>query len=367
MKRFLLFVLLFAGISYWADAQLIFNFLPEVHGRSVDGLGTFQVQNPGAFLQTGKIIISIQENGSRLKVLDIISPQTTFNPGTTRFSKSLFNLSAFNFAANSYGEIANQTRTLPSGEYTFCFKFVPADKTLFDESENCFDATIEPLVPLTLLNPGDRDTICIKRPVLSWQPPMPFSSSMRFRLFLTEKKEGEAIENMLMNRPLLFLNNISASTVNYPSVNPELKEGKTYFWQVIAYEKGLIISKSEIWEFTVKCKEDVLPAPNDSYRELKLLQNGNYYIANRFLKFSFLNNYNVKKLQYSIHDIANAGEKIKNMPEVNLQQGFNRIDIDISDMGLKQGKQYLLRVYPFNEPSVEVRFMYKEDDNIEIQ
>ena len=72
-------------------------------------------------------------------------------------------------------------------------------------------------------------------------------------------------------------------------------------------------------------------------------------------------------MQYSIHDIANAGEKIKNMPEIKIQQGLNKIDIDISDMGLKPGNHYLLRVYPFNEHSIEVRFIYKEDDNIEIK
>ena len=67
MKRFLFFLLLSAAISGGVNAQLVFNFLPEVHGRSVDGLGTFQVQNQGVFLQTGKIIISVQENGEQVK------------------------------------------------------------------------------------------------------------------------------------------------------------------------------------------------------------------------------------------------------------------------------------------------------------
>jgi len=92
----------------------------------------------------------------------------------------------------------------------------------------------------------------------------------------------------------------------------------------VAYEKGIIISRSEIWEFTVQCKEPVKPSPNDSYRELKLLVNGNYYFANRSLKFSFRNDYNTQKLRYAILDMADAGKELKNVPEVKLQYGLNK-------------------------------------------
>jgi len=368
MKRIILILISFFVVIVAANAQLSFYFLPELYGRSIDGLGTFQVQNLGQEKMTGQIFVTVKENKSGSLVVTVTTPQVTFNTGLNNFSKSVFNSSAFNFSSNAYGSLANQTRNLPPGEYTFCFHFTPKDKTLFDDYENCFDTEIQPLVPITLLNPAHMDSICTKRPVLSWQPPMPFSGAMKFRLILTEKKgDNEGVEDLLMRTPLLLLDNISATTINYPSVNPELKEGKTYYWQAVAYEKGIIISKSEIWEFTVQCKEAVKPGPNDSYRELKLMVNGNYYIANRFLKFSFRNDYNISKLKYSILDVAKGSEELKHLPEVKLQQGFNKIDIDLGDLGLKPGNHYILKVYPFNEPPVEVRFVYKEDDTIEMQ
>jgi len=368
MKRIILIVISFFSVAAIADAQLGFYFLPELYGRSIDGLGTFQVQNFGREKMTGQISITVKENKSGSLVVIITTPQVTFNPGTNNFSKSSFSNSAFNFSSNAYGSLANQTRNLPPGEYSFCFHFTPKDKTLFDDYENCFDGEIQPLVPITLLNPAHMDSICTRRPVLSWQPPMPFSRTMKFRLILTEKKgDNEGVEDLLMRTPLLLLDNISATTINYPSINPELKEDKTYYWQAIAYEKGIIISKSEIGEFTVQCKEAIKPAPNDSYRELKLMVNGNYYIANRVLKFSFRNDYNVSKMRYSILDIENAGEEIKHVPEVKLVQGLNKIDIDLADLNLKVGNHYILKVYPFNEPPVVVRFIYKEDDSIELQ
>ncbi|HET9056043.1 MAG TPA: hypothetical protein VFN30_04260 [Chitinophagaceae bacterium] len=359
----LLFFCAFVGLN----AQLNFYFLPEIYGRSVDGLGSFQVQYSGADKLIGRISISVKENRSNTMVVVVTTPEVSFTTGITNFPKAVFNNSTFNFFPNGFGDIANQTRNIPPGEYTYCFRFVPIDKALFDEYENCFDAVIEPLVPLTLLNPAHQDTICIKRPILSWQPPLPLSPGTRFRLLLTEKKDEQAIQSLLTENPTLFLDNISTTTIAYPSINPELKEGKTYCWQVIAYEKGIIISRSEIWEFTVMCQESPKPDIQDSYRELKLLLNGNYYIANRYIKFAFKNDYNINKLRYSISDIEKGGEEIKHIPEIRLQHGLNKITIDLADLYLKPGKHYMLKVYPFNEPPVEVRFIYREDDEIELQ
>jgi hypothetical protein len=362
MKRIIsitAFLLCFASI---ATSQLNFTFLPELYGRSVEGLGTFQAQNMRTEKMEGWMVITVKEITSGSVVVVINTPMVTFNPGANNFPRAIFMNSSFKFSPGSYGAIVNQTRNFPPGQYTFCFRFIPHDKTRFDEYENCFDGEIQPLVPLALLNPAHLDTICNKRPVLSWQPPLPFSASMRFRLILTEKKTSSGVQDLLMNTPLLLLDNIASTMINYPPANPELKEGKTYYWQVVAYEKGVIVSKSEIWEFTVQCREELKPGPNDSYRELKSLVNGNYYIANRVMKFSFRNDYNVHKLSYTILDISNANKEIKHLPEINIQTGLNKIDIDLRELDLKAGSYYILKIYPFNEPPVEVRFVYKDDD-----
>jgi hypothetical protein len=362
MKRTTYITLLLLVFAGGVSAQVNFMFLPELYGRHVDGLGTFQVQNMGSEKINGRVFITVTENTSGAAVVTVVTPLFILNPGVTSFSKPVYSNSSFRFASTAYGAIAAQTRGIPPGDYTFCFLFMPQDKSRFSEHENCFDGDIQPLVPLTLLNPGLLDTICSKRPVLSWQPPMPTSAAMRFRLLLTEKKHGNPAEDLLMRAPLLLLDNISSSVINYPSVNPELKEGETYYWQVVAYEKGVIVSKSEIWEFTVQCKEKVNPGPNDSYRELKLLVNGNYYFANRVMKFSFINNYAQKRLIYAIYDIGDGMKKIKHVPEITITTGLNKIDLDLTDLDLVPGKHYILKVYPFNEPAVEVRFVYKDED-----
>ena len=175
------------------------------------------------------------------------------------------------------------------------------------------------------------------------------------------------MENLLVNMPLILLDNIAATTISYPSSSPDLQEGKTYCWQVLAYQQGLILCRSEIWEFTVQCHEPVKIIENDSYRELKLLMNGNYYIANGALKFSFQNDYNLKKLDYSIFETENGSGKIKKTPDIAIRPGLNKIDIDLGDLDLKPGHHYILKVYPFNEPEVAVRFIYQDNDNTPLQ
>ncbi|MBV4358906.1 DUF928 domain-containing protein [Pinibacter aurantiacus] len=362
-SRWIILLVLCFTWSQRTHSQVIFNFLPEVYGRNVDGLSMVQIQNLSGGKIDGKVFISVKENKSKSDVMTLMTPVFTLNAGNSNLPRNVFANSSFNFASNALASIVNQTRSFPAGEYTFCFKFVSVDKDSDDES--CFDGNVQPLVPLTLLSPDDKDKICQKRPPLSWQPPIPYSPSMKFRLLLTEKKQGDAVENLLTNSPLILLDNISSTMINYPTSAPDLQEGKTYCWQVIAYQNGVTISQSEIWEFTVQCTEPAPAMPKDSYRELQSLVNGNYYIANRYLKFSFTNNYNVKKLNYAIYSTENLKEKIKNTPEVAIQTGLNKIDINLTELDLEVGKHYLLKVMPFNEPAMEVRFIYQDKDSNE--
>lgn len=343
-----------------AGAQLLFHFIPEVYARTIDGLSSFKVHNTSATKFIGQISILVTDKNSRQPVVSILTGTVTFNSGMNSMPKAAYMSSVFQFSATKTGRLVNQTRTFPPGEYSFCFSFQPADKSQTDNFENCFESLVQPLVPISLIYPGDRDTICQKRPVLNWQPPLPLQPDMKYRLMLVEKKEKTSVEAMLKRAPLLLLDNISSTTINYPFSHPELVEGKTYSWQVGAYTDGLLVSTSEMWEFTVQCKDPVIPDPGGSYRELKLIANGNYYYANRILRFSFLNSYGPDLLRYSILDIKNALKEIGDLPKVNLKPGRNNIDIDLTELDLKDGAEYLLKVYPFNEEPVQVRFIYKE-------
>ncbi len=187
---------------------------------------------------------------------------------------------------------------------------------------------------------------------------------MKFRLLLTEKTSESSIENLFKSNPVLFLDNISATSIFYPANRPALKENHEYVWQVLAYQQGIVLNTSEIWSFKVRCKETSPKPIPDSYRELKSIANANYYIANLFFKFSYFNGYTRYKLNYTLVDPKQPARVFKRLPEIVLQPGLNNVDVDLSDLGLEDGHNYLLRVFPFNKSPIEVTFIYKKIENL---
>ena len=165
MKRYLFFFV-FAVLSAGSvQGQINFIYVAEVYGRSVDGLANFQLQNLSGQTRTGQVVISVRENISKTQVLTVYSPQFNLVSGTSYFPSSVYTNCRFVFSNTPMAAIASQTRNFPPGEYTYCFKFITGGH---EEEENCFDANIEPIVPIDLINPADQDKICQKRPPLCW-------------------------------------------------------------------------------------------------------------------------------------------------------------------------------------------------------
>ncbi len=360
LRRLILIIATILGTYAGLKAQVVFNFVPEVYARTIDGLSACVLINSSGASVNGHVNITVSELNSGNEILTILTAPATYAPGSNQISPQAFHAAQFQFSNSNLAAIINQTRQIPPGSYQFCFEFVPGNHNM-PAMESCFEALVQPLVPISLIQPMDQDTICNKRPLLTWQPPLPLQANMRFRLQLTEKREGQGPEALLQTVPLLLLDQIIGSSLVYPSNYPELIEGRTYYWQVFAYQNGLIVSTSEIWEFTVQCQEETPASPGFSYRELRSIANGNYYYANRFLRFSLNNPYVAYGLNYTVTSLKNGNETIRDLPKIQVKPGHNQIDIDLSLAGLVDGNEYLLRVSPFNEQPVQVRFIYKEN------
>lgn len=338
------------------------NFLYTVGGnlRTIDGLSNVRIMSGITGNTSGTVNINVAERGTSTQVLKIVI-RVELNQGMNVLSTAAFAQAQVRFSPTPAARLINQTRNFPPGSYDICYAFIPDNKQLAP-AENCFDVEILPMSPLQLSTPAHYDTLCQKRPFLAWQPPLPVQPGTKFRLLLVEKTHPESVESIYSNAPLILLDNISAHHLNFPSGYPDLVEGKTYAWQVAAHKDGVIISTSEVWEFTVQCVEEAPVVPRESYRELKYLSNANFYIANRFLQFSFNNEYNSSKLRYAIYDLAQAGKMIKKLPEIKLKAGLNLVDMDLTQSGLTAGNIYMLRVFPFNEPVIEIKFTYTENE-----
>jgi hypothetical protein len=219
--------------------------------------------------------------------------------------------------------------------------------------------------PLLLIHPIDGDAFCNKRPQLIWQPPFPLPSDARFRLVLAAVRDRQDIvEAVTYNPPLVNESNLASSSILYPANAPELTEGKKYAWQVIAYVSKVIIARSEVWSFEIKCGDNSTDSSVKSYRDLKETSDGNFYIATKSLHFSFNNPLSDGKLNYQIYCISDPLVKVKSLPGFSMQPGLNKYDLNLSENeSFKEGEEYLLRVILADNRNLSLRFIYKSEDH----
>ena len=350
--------------SSFAQSVLI-SFNPVIYGQSIEGLSFVQLMNAYPQDVLANISIKVREVKAG-HVVSISIPRVSLRAGNNTIDRSAFSRGRFSFGNNYYGLTLSQSGKFPEGEYEYCFEVdlseskLPGTATFF---ENCFTHELQPLTPLLLINPVDGDEECNRRPHFTWQPPMPMSADARFRLLLTEIKEKQdLIEAINYNPPIINQGNIPVNQLSYPFNAPELKPGKRYAWQVIVYTNQTILKRSDIWVYNVKCPEEKQQVNTDSYREMKETNDGNFYAADKVIRFSFNNPYNAGYLNYSIVSLVNPGQPIKELPKLKLQTGLNKYDIDLSEnKAFKSGEEYLLTVKLINGRELKLRFTYKNE------
>ena len=369
-KNFLAYRLL--GLVYWvcvslaSSGQLNIVYTPAAFGQSLEGLTTTQFINTAQNWQKVRLSIKVRETNTSSDVVTIDLPNFLIPPGASPMDRSAFSKSRFTFSANYYGSTTRQTGKFPEGEYEYCFvaELIDSkDGNILSVHEQCFVAKMEPTTPLLLLDPIEGDQFCNKRPNFVWQPPMPLGPEARFRLILVERKEKQDLtEAIAFNQPIVNQPNLRSNNLLYPFNVPELKEGHHYAWQVTVYSDKTILKRSEIWEFTIQCLDRPIPIQTESYREVKANEDGNFYVADKYLRFAVNNPYSGGPLLYTIECLSDPKMKVKDLPELYLNTGINKYDIDFSDnTTLKSGKEYLLKLTLPNKEQLRLRFIYKNE------
>jgi hypothetical protein len=354
--------LLVFSVTSWA--QIIINFNAALNGQTLDGLSNVQITNSSHEDVRIKVNIQVREmnNGN---VLNTTIPFVLLRQGVNNIDRRSFSNARFLFSSNYYGTTLSQSGKFPEGDYEYCYQVEITDsKTNWPNSffENCFNLQFQPITPLMLISPSDGEESCDSRPDFTWQLPMPFPQNAKCRLILCEITEKQDLaEAINYNLPIINQGNIAGNQLRYPSNVPELQKDKLYAWQVILYSDKTILKTSEIWSYKVKCEENKVLPNTDSYRELKETDDGNFYIANQVLRFSFNNPYNSGKLEYSISKVTDLQTAIKGLPGLKMQTGLNKFDIDLSEnKSFVVGQEYLLTITLINNRRLTLRFIYKD-------
>ena len=362
MKRvFFYFILVL--FTAQVHAQVTINFLPAVSGQTLEGLSLVQLLNTSGTTMQGQLAISVKD-GAGAGVVNIIVPRVTVRPGVNSLNKGILSGSRVQFGESGSAAALSQTGRFSEGEYEYCYELTaenPKPGGLPSIYENCFQHILQPSTPLMLIDPYDEAEICNTRPNFSWQPPMPLLPSMRYRIVVAQVNEKQdPVEALANNRPVINVAELRHNNMTYPVQVPDLVKEQRYAWQVSAYSGRTMVTQSEIWTFTIHC-EDSLPVKQaDSYRELKVEADKNFYLAPGELRFSFYNYRQPGRLDYEIVDLANPDVPLRKLPRINMTAGLNKIALNLDDKDLKDGNQYILKVKNTTNQELTLRFIYQE-------
>lgn len=360
----LLCCLAITGCYMRASSQIVIAFEPAVNGMTLQGLQRARIVNALNTVTNGKLRITVRDAAGSM-VVSIMTPSFSLHPGVNQLNSVIFSHGKIMMGSSPAARVVSQTGRFPEGELQYCYEFLsdppkPTSPPLV--YENCYNYYIQPYSPLVLIYPANGSHLCNPRPDFSWQPPFPGSRDMRYRLILTEVQPGRPVAQIIADGlPLVDKGGLMSNLFVYQPPSPSLVRGHTYAWQVTAHVNQIMVQRSDIWVFTYDCQEEKPDSVFDSYTEAKAEIDGNYYVADKVLKFSVQNPYKAGHLDYSIVDLANPFDVIKRLPRLPLQTGLNKIDLPLSrNKAFQPGHTYLMKIHNVSNHDVVLRFTYKE-------
>lgn len=365
MRKFCIgLLLMILVLQFRAKAQVSFAFMPEVQGRTLDGL--MQVRIGGQAAAGQDVILTITVTAKQAgTVVSIKTPSFRLMPGLNALPPGLMSGANIRFGNNRIADMCRQSGYFTEADYEYCFEVSDATKGAANPvlGEQCFDYFLQPFSPLILSSPAEEDVICDKRPTFFWQPLLPAVPGMQYRLILSELKPGQAkAEALRYNMPLINQQFINTPMMFFPPSARELSEGKEYIWQVTAYRGDLLLATSEMWTFRINCTDSTEARTPESYRDIDDVALGNFYLAKGAVRFAVRNSYAAANLTYTITGITDPSARIRKLPAVRLKHGDNHILIDLSEnRAFKDGHYYLLELKLPNGNEHRLRFLYQQE------
>jgi hypothetical protein len=216
---------------------------------------------------------------------------------------------------------------------------------------------------ILLLSPGNNDTIQSTAPLLSWSfmGAIPEANDrVYYRLILVELQNNQSAEaGIIVNQPLVKMDNLQGAQLFYPFDAPELKPNIWYGWQIQKIVNNVIADKSEAFRF-------ILEEPKEpvylKYVTLKKQHDGVIYeVINGKVFFKMDQGYQVTKLKATIYNDAMeiVQKRVKEDTEepnefTVLNTGTNFFELDLGS-GIAPGI-YVLEVFDAKNQKYLLKF-----------
>jgi hypothetical protein len=228
---------------------------------------------------------------------------------------------------------------LPVGNFSVCISFFRhASEEITQIAEECDFIEVEPLSPPQLVLPWNASEELTQTPMFNWLPPSPvsFFANLNYDLDLVEQLPGQsAADAIQQNMPLLHQVNIIPTSLLYPAGAPQLEYDKQYAWRITAKSSGVVVSRSEVWNFTPKKEKTVAVVRTNNLPYIKLVRSDQpgYALQVDYLKFEYLNEANDSTWNIQVYDLSTPMMDSISMrwDTIPVKYGQNLVNIDLSD------------------------------------
>lgn len=278
-------------------------------------------------------------NSYGIPVLEILSQPFILNEGSVQSLNNKLSLVSVNYSNDYIGEFINTHKSLPQGKYTYCCFLQPVSGgTDVSVEEFCEDLESDINHSINLISPYNRDTINTIYPLLIWNT-LPFNKKLSngeyYQLIVceivTDQNPEEAI---LINKPVLAVENLKNTQLNYPPNEEKLRTGYQYAWQVSKVVQNEIIATSEVWAFFI---DEPRSVPQSYIIPKKSEDAGFFYLKeNKFyVKFTEPAENNILFCRIKGADLK--ADKNRDTDIMVSHLGYNIYEINVERMKLKKG------------------------------
>jgi hypothetical protein len=218
-----------------------------------------------------------------------------FKPGLNTFDPGMIN-PVWTYSSTALRELFVDYKVLPQGTYQYCIAVTPnVAKSEYlggNTVEDCIYKQSKDLFSITLLEPGNNDTIYEYNPMLTWVATYPFLNELTYKLRVAEIKDGQNTENAIVrNNPIYAEKNIVPSSIVYPVYAKPLKAHQPYAWTVDAFYKGILLGGAQPWRFIISEDSLFKTLPKESsYIDVNIDEGVNMYYAVGTVKLKYEEN-----------------------------------------------------------------------------
>ncbi|MBC8490366.1 MAG: hypothetical protein H8D45_30490 [Bacteroidetes bacterium] len=150
---------------------------------------------------------------------------------------------------SKYKESMIRTGGVPTGNYEVCIS-VKLSSSNNEVGSGCINQKVEMSAPLSLIAPDNGEKISLILPTFTWMHLKKPGSDASYTITVVELLPNQTPELAILTNPSWFTKEKITSTVfQYPLSARRFETGIEYAWQVNVFEKGVLLTESDVWSF----------------------------------------------------------------------------------------------------------------------